>query len=83
MLSPNCYEVDTYPKVVGDHYDTRQTAFGGCGLPDDRKARRSAYPQIWLFGDPLAHLCDISLAEPNRLEQPMQQAPAFEDDLGC
>lgn len=82
MLSPEFDEVSANSEVVRDHGDTRQTALGSRGLPDDRKARRPTHAQIGLHGGSGTHLHDFSAAQSNRLEQPVNQAPTLEDNFG-
>lgn len=81
MLSPKCYEVYTCPEVACNHGDTRQTAFGRRSLSNNREPRRPAHPQIRSPVGLATHLRSISLPEPERLEQPVEQASAFENDF--
>lgn len=82
MSSPELYEVGADSEVVCDHGDTRQATLSSRGLPNNGKPRRAAHAQIGLRGRGGTHLRGISAAQSNRLEQPVDQAPALKDDFG-
>ena len=86
MPPPQCGQIHVPSMISGDHREARQSALGGFGLADIRDPRTAPGIDRQMMGHAVVSTWGFRLhpaaCTQQRVEQPLDQAAAIEDDVG-